>query len=51
MFIWRPVIAKVVSLQDVKTGVVTLADLVKINAILDMKSDMEYYFSKKDGEY
>lgn len=38
-------------MQDVKTGVVTLADLVKINAILDMKSDMEYYFSKKDGEY
>lgn len=47
MIVWRPLLAKVVSLQDVKTGVVTLVDLVKINALLDMKSDTEYYLSKK----
>lgn len=47
MIVWRPLLAKVVSLQDVKTGVVTLVDLVKINALLDMKSDTEYYLSKR----
>lgn len=49
-FIWRPVIAKIISVQELKTGVVTLVDLVKINALLDMKADIEYKMSKGKGD-
>lgn len=49
MLIWRPVLAKVVTMTEVNTGLVTLVDLVKINALLDMKGDIEYYFAKKGG--
>ncbi|MBR5172727.1 MAG: hypothetical protein IKW14_04950, partial [Phascolarctobacterium sp.] len=49
MLVFRPVIAKVVTMAEVNSGSVTLVDLLKINALLDMKSDTEYYLSKKDG--
>lgn len=41
LLIWRPILAKIVSLEEVKKGVYTLVDLQKINALLDMKSDVE----------
>lgn len=49
MLVFRPVIAKVVTMAEVNSGSVTLVDLLKINALLDMKSDTEYYLTKKDG--
>lgn len=33
-------------MTEVKTGLVTLVDLLKINAMLDMKADIEYYYTK-----
>lgn len=51
---WRPIFAKVVSLTEVKSGVVTLVDLLKINALLDMREDTAAYYAKhppkKEGE-
>lgn len=41
-------------MTEVKTGLVTLVDLLKINAMLDMKADIEYYYAKhpqqKEGD-
>lgn len=46
--------AKVITMAEVKSGLVTLVDLVKINALLDMRDDTAAYYSKhppkKDGE-
>ena len=43
--------AKVVSMEEVKNGSVTLVDLVKLNAWLDFQNDIEYHYAhKKDGE-
>lgn len=53
MLVWRPVTAGLISMTEVKSGVVSLVDLLKINAILDMKSDIEKYYyqhpPEKDG--
>lgn len=35
---WRPVMAKLVSISDVNSGVVDIVDLLKINALLDMQA-------------
>lgn len=52
--VWRPVVAGVITMTEVKTGLVTLVDLLKINALLDMKADIEYYYAKhpqkKEGD-
>lgn len=50
MIVFRPVIAKVVTMDEIHSGIVTLVDLLKINALLDMKSDTEYYLTKKEGD-
>ena len=50
MLIFRPVLARVVSMAEVNAGLVTLADLVKINALLDMKSDIEYHLARRGGD-
>jgi hypothetical protein len=42
-FIWRPVLAKIVTVTEIKDGTVTLGDLCKINALLDMQSDIQKY--------
>ena len=46
--------AKVITMAEVKSGLVTLVDLVKINALLDMRDDTAAYHAKhppkKDGE-
>lgn len=53
MLVWRPVTAGLISIKEVKLGFVSLVDLLKINAILDMKSDIEKYYlqhpPQKDG--
>lgn len=36
--IWRPVLAGKVTLTEVKTGVVDLADLLTINCLLDFEA-------------
>ena len=39
--------AKVITVQEVKSGAVTLSDLLKINAMLDMRSDCDYYYAHR----
>lgn len=39
--IWRPILAGKCRLEEVKSGVYTLVDLQKINALLDMQSDIQ----------
>ena len=39
--IWRPIMAGKVTLPDVKSGAVSLMDLLKINAILDAQDAQE----------
>ena len=41
MWIWRPILAGKVTLAEVKNGTATIEDLQKINAILDMQSEMD----------
>nr|DAI78032.1 MAG TPA: hypothetical protein [Caudoviricetes sp.]DAL83921.1 MAG TPA: hypothetical protein [Caudoviricetes sp.]DAM98317.1 MAG TPA: hypothetical protein [Caudoviricetes sp.]DAR02783.1 MAG TPA: hypothetical protein [Caudoviricetes sp.]DAX29439.1 MAG TPA: hypothetical protein [Caudoviricetes sp.] len=36
-------LAKVVTVTEIKDGTVTLGDLCKINALLDMQSDIQKY--------
>lgn len=38
--------AGLVTMTEVKAGVVTLVDLLKMQALLDMKSDIENYFTE-----
>lgn len=38
--IWRPILSKHCSLEEVKKGVYTLTDLLKINALLQMQDDI-----------
>jgi hypothetical protein len=35
LFIWRPVLAGKVTLTEIKSGVCSLTDLLKLNALLD----------------
>jgi hypothetical protein len=46
------VLAKVVTVTELKEGTVTLGDLCKINSLLDMQSDVQRYYldhPKKKG--
>ncbi|WP_295267572.1 hypothetical protein [Veillonella sp.] len=47
MGIWRAIDAGMVTMTEVKTGIVTLADIQRITAFLDFKSDFEYNVSEK----
>lgn len=47
---WRPVLAGLVTMTEVKLGLVNLVDLLKINALLDMKRDTEIYYSQLPPE-
>ncbi len=40
MFIWRPIAEGVVTYTEVST-ILSLDDLIKINAVLDMKRDLK----------
>jgi len=41
LWIWRPILAGKVALVDVKRGRVSVEDLHKLNALLDMQADFE----------
>ena len=41
LWIWRPILAGKVSLTEVKSGVVEIDDLNKLNALIDMTNDIE----------
>lgn len=50
MLIWRPIMAGHVTLLEVKNGVATLEDLMKMNAILDARAADEADNLKRDSE-
>ena len=41
LLIWRPILAGKCRLEEVKAGIYTLVDLQKLNALLDMQSDIQ----------
>jgi hypothetical protein len=41
LIIWKPIAAKQCRLEAVKSGDITLVDLQKLNAILDMQADIQ----------
>jgi len=49
LWIWRPILARKVSLSEVKSGMCSVDDLMRLNALLDMTSDYENQaMAKKD---
>ena len=46
-FIYRAIDSGMVSLPDVTSGRVTLAEIAEVNHYLDMKNDIEYYANEK----
>lgn len=38
MLVWRPIMAKLVTLADVHSGLVDIVDILKLNALLDMQA-------------
>ena len=50
MFIYRAIDSGMVSLPDVTSGRVSLAEIVEINHYLDMRSDIESYLADKARE-
>jgi len=41
MFIWRPILEGLISLEAVKRGEIDIIDILKLNALLDYKSALE----------
>jgi len=41
LFIWRPILEGLVTIQEVKSGDVDIIDLLKLNSLLDMRSAAE----------
>jgi hypothetical protein len=41
MFIWRPILEGLVSLEAIKKGDVDIIDILKLNSLLDYKSALE----------
>lgn len=37
LWIWRPIMERLVTLESVKSGEVNIEEILKINALLDMK--------------
>ena len=44
--IWRPIMEGKVTLHEVKSGYCSLADLLKINALMDAKNDIQSAIDK-----
>jgi hypothetical protein len=42
LFIWRPILEGLVSIQEVKSGDVDIIDLLKLNALMDMRAAAEH---------
>jgi len=47
LVIWRPIMERIVTVAEVKSGEVDIIDLTKINALLDMKAAYEQYEHEK----
>ena len=47
MFIYRAIDGGMMTLPDVTSGRVTLAEIAEANHYLDMKADIEYYANEK----
>ena len=43
LIIWRPILEGLVKLSEVKSSEVDIVDLLKLNALLDMKAATERY--------
>ena len=43
LWIWRPILDGKCTLEGVKSGLVTVDDLLRLNALMDMKQAMEAY--------
>ena len=41
LIIWRPVLEGLISVKEVKEGYVDIIDLLKLNALMDMRAAME----------
>lgn len=50
IFIYRAIESGMVSLVDVTSGRVSLADIVGVNHYLDMRSDIEYMVNEKETQ-
>jgi hypothetical protein len=49
LWIWRPILARKVSLTEVKSGVCSVDDLMRLNALLDMSDAyQDAAMAKKD---
>ena len=47
MYIYRPILAGRVTLSEVNRGDVSLGDLLRLNALMDMEADYEEYYRRK----
>jgi hypothetical protein len=41
LIIWRPIMEQLISVSEVKSGQVDIIDILKLNALLDLKAAME----------
>jgi hypothetical protein len=41
LVIWRPILEGLISVKEVKEGYVDIIDLLKLNALMDMRAAME----------
>jgi hypothetical protein len=41
LIIWRPIMEGLVTIAEVKSGDIDIIDLLKLNALLDMKAALE----------
>jgi len=47
LIIWRPIMEGLVNISEVKSGAVDIIDLMKLNALLDMKAAYEQREAEK----
>ena len=47
LIIWRPIMEQLVTLSEVKSGQVDIVDLMKINALMDMRSASEQHATEQ----
>jgi len=47
LIVWRPIMEGLVTVAEVKSGVVDIIDIMKLNALIDMKAAHEQHESEK----
>lgn len=50
LWIWRPIMAQLVTLESVKSGRVNIEDLLKLNALLDMRDAIKMETQMRDSK-